>query len=87
MLINLDLEGICVSSGSACISGSLEPSHVLLAMGVPAEVAHGSLRFSLRRNTTQKDIDRVISVLPSIVEKLRAMSPFGKEAKSKEYRG
>ena len=87
MLINLDLEGICVSSGSACTSGSLEPSHVLLAMGVPAEVAHGSLRFSLRRNTTQKDIDRVISVLPSVVEKLRAMSPFGKEAKSKEYRG
>jgi len=87
MLINLDLEGICVSSGSACTSGSLEPSHVLLAMGVPAEVAHGSLRFSLGRNTTQKDIDRVISVLPSIVEKLRAISPFGKEAKSKEYRG
>lgn len=87
MLINLDLEGICVSSGSACTSGSLEPSHVLLAMGVPAEVAHGSLRFSLGRNTTQKDIDRVISVLPPIVEKLRAISPFGKETKLKEYRG
>jgi len=87
MLINLDLEGICASSGSACTSGSLEPSHVLLAMGIPPEVSHGSLRFSLGRDTTEEDVDRVIEVLPSIVEKLRAMSPFGKKVKSEEYRG
>jgi len=87
MLINLDLEGVCASSGSACTSSSLEPSHVLLAMGIPPEVAHGSLRFSLGRNTTEGDIDRVIEVLPPIVEKLRVMSPFGKKAKSGEYRG
>ena len=87
MLINLDLEGICASSGSACTSGSLEPSHVLLAMGIPPEIAHGSLRFSLGRDTTEKEIDRVIEVLPPIVKKLRAMSPFGKKIKSGEYRG
>ncbi|MCD6231777.1 cysteine desulfurase NifS [Candidatus Aerophobetes bacterium] len=87
MLINLDLEGVCASSGSACTSSSLEPSHVLLAMGIPPEVAHGSLRFSLGRDTTEGDIDRVIEVLPPIVEKLRVMSPFGKKAKSGEYRG
>jgi len=86
MLINLDLEGICASSGSACTSGSLEPSHVLLAMGIPPEIAHGSLRFSLGRDTTEKEIDRVIEVLPPIVKKLRAMSPFSK-VKSGEYRG
>jgi len=83
MLINLDLEGIYASSGSACTSGSLEPSHVLLAMGVPPEVAHGSLRFSLGRQTTEEDIERVIEVLPPIVNKLRAMSPFGKKVKSR----
>ncbi len=87
MLLNLDLEGIWASSGSACASGSLEPSHVLLAMGIPPEVAHGSLRFSLGRDTTEEDIDKVIEVLPPIVEKLRAMSPFGKKVKSGEYRG
>ncbi|NQS89006.1 aminotransferase class V-fold PLP-dependent enzyme, partial [Patescibacteria group bacterium] len=87
MLINLDLEGILASSGSACTSGSLEPSHVLLAMGIPPEVAHGSLRFSLGRDTTERDIDQVIEVLPPIVEKLRAMSPFGKKTKSGEYIG
>jgi len=87
MLINLDLEGVCASSGSACTSSSLEPSHVLLAMGIPPEIAHGSLRFSLGRDTTEGDIDRVIEVLPPIVEKLRVMSPFGKKAKSGEYRG
>lgn len=79
MLINLDLEGIYASSGSACTSGSLEPSHVLLAIGIPPEVSHGSLRFSLGRETMREDIERVIEVLPSIVEKLRLMSPFGKE--------
>jgi len=78
MLLNLDFEGIAASSGSACTSGSLEPSHVLLALGIPPEVAHGSLRFSLGRDNTEEDINRVMEVLPPIVEKLRAMSPFGK---------
>ncbi|MBI4721611.1 MAG: cysteine desulfurase NifS [Candidatus Stahlbacteria bacterium] len=78
MLLNLDLEGIAASSGSACASGSLEPSHVLLAIGVAPELAHGSLRFSMGHNNTEADIDRVIEVLPPIVKKLRAMSPFGK---------
>jgi cysteine desulfurase len=77
MLLNLDMRhGIAASSGSACTSGSLEPSHVLLAMGIPAEIAHGSLRFSLGRGTTRDEIDKVIEVLPPIVEKLRAMSAF-----------
>lgn len=79
MLINLDLEGIYVSSGSACTSGSLEPSHVLRAMGLPPEVAHGSLRFSMGRETKEEDIDKVIEVLSKIVKKLRAMSPLFKK--------
>jgi len=78
MLLNLDYEGIAASSGSACTSGSLEPSHVLLALGIPPEVAHGSLRFSLGHDNTEEDIDHVIEVLPPIVKKLRAMSPFKK---------
>ncbi|MCK4353118.1 cysteine desulfurase NifS [candidate division WOR-3 bacterium] len=78
MLINLDFEGIAVSSGSACASGSLEPSHVLLAMGIPREVAHSSLRFSLGRDNTDEDIDKVLTVFPNIVKKLRKISPFGK---------
>ncbi len=76
MLLRLDHEGVAASSGSACTSGSLEPSHVLLAMGLPAEIAHGSLRFSLGKANTEQDIDKVIEVLPPIVEKLRAMSAF-----------
>ena len=80
MLLNLDMRhGIAASSGSACTSGSLEPSHVLLAMGLPAEIAHGSLRLSLGRGTTREDIDTVIEVLPPIVEKLRAMSAFPRD--------
>ncbi len=78
MLLNLDMEGIAASSGSACTSGSLEPSHVLMAMGIPPEMAHGSLRFSLGRETSEEEIAKVIEVLPPIVEKLRAISPFGK---------
>jgi cysteine desulfurase len=76
MLLRLDYEGVAASSGSACTSGSLEPSHVLLAMGLPAEIAHGSLRFSLGKANTEEEIDRVIEVLPPIVEKLREMSAF-----------
>ena len=76
MVLNLDLEGICVSTGSACSSSSLEPSHVLLAMGLPHEQAHGSLRFSLGKWTSEEEIGRVLEVLPQIVAKLRAMSPL-----------
>jgi cysteine desulfurase len=75
MILMLDMEGICVSSGSACTTGSLEPSHVLLAMGIPAEHAHGSLRITLGRDTTQEDIDHFIKVFPPIVSRLREMSP------------
>ncbi|MFC1978267.1 cysteine desulfurase NifS [Chloroflexota bacterium] len=76
MVLNLDLEGICASTGSACTSSSLEPSHVLLALGLPPEQAHGSLRFSLGKWTTEEDIERVLDILPRIVAKLRAMSPL-----------
>ena len=76
MLLNLDLEGICASTGSACSSASLEPSHVLLAMGLSHEQAHGSLRFSLGQWTTEEEVEQVLRVLPRIVAKLRAMSPL-----------
>ena len=76
MLLNLDLEGICASTGSACSSSSLEPSHVLLAMGLSHEQAHGSLRFSLGKWTTEEEIERVLDALSPIVAKLRAMSPL-----------
>jgi cysteine desulfurase len=76
MLLNLDLEGICVSTGSACSSASLEPSHVLLALGLPPEQAHGSLRFTLGLENTEADAERVLEILPGIVAKLRAMSPL-----------
>lgn len=78
ILLQLNHNGIAASSGSACTSGSFEPSHVLTSMGIPPEVAHGSLRFSVGRSNTEKDIDKVIEVLPPIVENLREMSPFGK---------
>ncbi len=82
MLLNLDLEGICASTGSACNSSSLEPSHVLLAMGLSHEQAHGSLRFSLGKWTTEEEIVRVLDALPRIVAKLRAMSPLLKGYRS-----
>jgi len=78
MLLNMDLLGIGASSGSACTSGSLEPSHVLLAMGIPHELAHGSLRLTLGKSNTGEDIEYVLEALPPIVEKLRAMSVFGR---------
>jgi len=78
LLLNLDLEGIAASTGSACSSASLEPSHVLLALGLPHELAHGSLRFTLGRETNEADIDRVLAALPPIVTRLRAMSPLTK---------
>jgi cysteine desulfurase len=79
ILLLLNELGICASSGSACTSGSLEPSHVLRAMGVPFTCAHGSIRFSLSRFTTEAEIDTVIRELPPIIAHLRQMSPFGRE--------
>lgn len=76
MLLSLDMEGIAASSGSACTSGSLTASHVLLAIGLPPEIAHGSLRLTLGKDNTEEEIDYVIDILPGIIEKLRAFSPF-----------
>lgn len=76
MLLLLDLKGIAASSGSACTSGSLDPSHVLLAMGLPHEIAHGSLRMTLSDETTEEEVDYVLDVLPQIVQRLRDMSPL-----------
>ena len=78
ILLLMDQFGICASSGSACTSGSLQPSHVLRAMGVPYTMAHGSVRFSLSTYTTDEEIDFVIEKLPSIIERLREMSPYWK---------
>lgn len=76
ILLNLDLKGICASSGSACTSGSLDPSHVLLAIGLPHEIAHGSLRISLGKYTTKADVDYLVDNLVEIIKKLRDMSPL-----------
>ena len=76
LLIMLDMKGICASSGSACTSGSLDPSHVLLAIGLPHEIAHGSLRLTLGEETTREDIDYVVDSLKEIVARLREMSPL-----------
>lgn len=76
LLLRLDLAGVAASSGSACTSGSLDPSHVLLAIGLPHEIAHGSLRLSLSDTTTKEEVDYVLSVLPGIIEYLRDMSPL-----------
>ncbi|MGE5300819.1 MAG: cysteine desulfurase NifS [Acidobacteriota bacterium] len=79
ILLRLNEFGICASSGSACTSGSLEPSHVLRAMGIPYTAVHGSIRFSLSRYNTQQEIDKVIEVMPGIIRELREYSPFGRE--------
>ena len=79
MLLRLDLAGIAASSGSACTSGSLDPSHVLLAIGLPHEVAHGSLRMTLGSDSTQDEVDRVLEVLPGIVSDLRSMSVLNRD--------
>ena len=76
ILLMLDKFGICASSGSACTSGSLEPSHVLRAMGVPFTAAHGSIRFSLSRYNTEEEVDYTIEKMPGIVNRLRELSPF-----------
>ena len=80
ILLMMDEYGICASSGSACTSGSLEPSHVLRAMGVPFTAAHGSVRFSLSIYNTEKEIDVIIEKLPPIIQRLRELSPFWKKA-------
>jgi cysteine desulfurase len=80
MLLWLDDEGICASTGSACTSGSLEPSHVLLATGLPVEISHGSLRLTLGDANTENDVDFVLEVLPKVVKKLRDMSPLYKKS-------
>ena len=76
LLIMLDMKGICASSGSACTSGSLDPSHVLLAIGLPHEIAHGSLRLTLSEETTKEEVDITVAAIGEIVEKLRAISPL-----------
>ena len=76
LLLMLDMQGVCASSGSACTSGSLDPSHVLLAIGLKHEVAHGSLRLSLSESNTVEDVDYILEVLPPIVDRLRQMSPL-----------
>lgn len=79
ILLLLDANGICASSGSACTSGSLEPSHVLLAIGRPHEIAHGSLRLSLCENNTEEEIDYMLEVIPKVIDRLRNMSPLWRE--------
>ena len=87
LLIMLDMEGICGSSGSACTSGSLDPSHVLLAIGLPHEIAHGSLRLTLNEEITKEDLDFVIDTLKKIVERLRGMSPLYEDFVKKAQHG
>ena len=82
LLLRLDLAGIAASSGSACTSGSLDPSHVLLAIGLPHEIAHGSLRLSLSKRTTREEIEEVLRVLGEVVRKLREMSPLYDEGEA-----
>ena len=84
LLLLLDDKGICASSGSACTSGSLDPSHVLLSLGLPHEIAHGSLRLSFSDDNTLEDADYILSVLPEIIERLRSMSPLWDRIKSEE---
>ena len=79
ILLLLDRVGIMASSGSACTSGSLEPSHVLRAMGVPYTYAHGSIRFSLSRYTAEEDVDYALRELPAIIKRLREISPFSSD--------
>ena len=84
LLLLLDDEGVAASSGSACTSSSLDPSHVLLSIGLPHEVAHGSLRLSLSAYNTEEEIDRILETVPKAVARLRAMSPVWKKIKEAE---
>jgi cysteine desulfurase len=85
LLLNLDIAGISASSGSACTSGSLDPSHVLLALGLPHEIAHGSLRLSINEYNTDEEIDYIIETVPKVVAKIRAMSPLWEELRKGGY--
>jgi cysteine desulfurase len=85
ILLALDLAGVAASSGSACTTGSVEPSHVLVAMGVPPDLARGSLRFTLGRMNTDADVDRLLDVLPPIVQRMRALSPIPATEPPAEY--
>lgn len=84
LLLRLDLKGVQASSGSACTSGSLDPSHVLLAIGLPHEIAHGSLRLSFSDDNTEEDVDYILEIVPEIVSYLRSMSPLWEDIKKKE---
>lgn len=84
LLLMLDMKGICASSGSACTSGSLDPSHVLLALGLPHEVAHGSLRLSISEEITDEEVDYIINTVPEIVDRIRSMSPLWEHIKKHE---
>lgn len=86
LLIMLDMKGICASSGSACTSGSLDPSHVLLAIGLPHEIAHGSLRLTLSEENTKEEIDITVSAIAEIVQKLRNMSPLYEDFMKKQHK-
>ena len=85
MLLQMAGNGICVSSGSACTSGSLDPSHVLLAIGLPHEIAHGSMRMTLDRDTTKEDIDFACDTLAQVISNLRMMSPLYEDFKNGKY--
>ena len=86
LLLMLDLNGICASSGSACTSGSLDPSHVLLSIGLKHEIAHGSLRLSIEEDVTDEDVDYILEVVPQVVDRLRSMSPvWEKMMKGEKY--
>ena len=87
LLLRLDMNGISASSGSACTSGSLDPSHVLLAIGLPHEIAHGSMRLSFSAETTDEDIDVIAAVVPEVVQYLRNMSPLWEDIKKNERKG
>ena len=82
----LDMRGICASSGSACTSGSLDPSHVLLAIGLPHEIAHGSLRLTLSEENTKEELDTTVEAIKEIVARLREMSPLYEDFIKKEKR-
>lgn len=84
MLILLDSKGIAASSGSACTSGSLDPSHVLLAIGLPHEIAHGSLRLTMSEENTKEEMDYVVEQLTAILERLRSMSPLYEDFMKKQ---
>lgn len=87
LLLRLDLKGVSASSGSACTSGSLDPSHVLLAIGLPHEIAHGSMRLSFSDDNTKEDIDYILEIVPEIVSYLRSMSPLWEKIKKQEAQG